>query len=1292
MTRRLARRLALGVGLVLTGFSLIALGLYGFAQTEPGRAWVAKTAAAALSVPGRAVISVERLEGRLPWRIRLTGVSVRDKAGRWLGATGIEIDWRPLALLSRRLHVTSLRVIDLEIERLPAGAATDSEDGPGGIPSLPVDVTVERLIVEDVRLGPALLGQAASFRIAGEAATREADRLASALVVERTDGVPGRAELAAAYVSRDDRLTLDAQLSEPAGGLIARALDLPGLPAVEARVSGDGPLSKWTASVSVALQELASLQADVLIERRDGFRFHAGGSASSGRSLVEPPWTLLAGDQAFEIEGAWRRDRVVAVDRMWIEGPAARLEADGTLAVARMQIDARVQARLKDPALAGSLAPGATVEGLNVEARAKGALRRPEIGATVSADRLAAPGVEAKGVKTRFTFSPARAIGPAAPRGELTAAGEIDELAVEDLKDIEPLLDRRLTWRLAGTLDFDSSVLEAKDLLIQSGPTRVTGRSTIALATGTSRSELRVLADDLAGLGPLIGIGVQGRGEVDASVETSGFGGPIKARLAGRLREIRLDEPVAQALLAGQAIVTANLAHAPDQPLTISGLEVETPAARLSGNADFPDNFDRIGARYRLTVADANVLSGPLGTRLAGRGVIQGRAQGQVSNPELQGEAVLTAANVEGLDLGQLKFAYSASDLPTTPRGRLDLVATPSFGKLEAGADYVFADPELRLTGLHAQTRGTRAEGTLTLPTDGRPLTGTLDVRAADLGPWLGLVGIDGGGASTAALRLSGDGPRQAADLSAELTEFGWRLAEDAAVQGKSLGVTLKTSDLMGSLKGTGQVTATGVALGDLRFDKLTLSAEGDRFKAALVLDAAGAFRGPVAIAAAGLAQVDAEKFVLEVSTAKGQALGQPVALRRPFSITRRADAFELRGLDLEFGKARLTAEAGLGVERVSAELSVDALSMANLDPLWPMPGVSGELSGAITIEGPRNDPEGKGHVELSDLKSGLLEEGPAFGLQASATWRARRLTLTGRLSGMPEREAGLVADLPLTLDPASLALSIPSDEPMSGRLSWHGQMASIWPLMPLEGHNLTGETDLIMALAGSPARPEISGSLQLARGEYEALETGTLLKNLDLGIDLGVDRAVLTRLTAGDGGSGRMSATGQMAFDPGRGHPFRLDVEIEDFAALRRDDVTAVSDGRLTLEGSLDRSALTGAFETRSVEVRIVDRLPADVVTLDVLETDSNDKASMFRAEKKKDGVGADILLDVTVAMPKRVFVRGRGLDSEWSGDLRVTGSLDAPVVEGERARAAVRAGQSLSPQERQRAFPGRR
>ena len=39
---------------------------------------------------------------------------------------------------------------------------------------------------------------------------------------------------------------------------------------------------------------------------------------------------------------------------------------------------------------------------------------------------------------------------------------------------------------------------------------------------------------------------------------------------------------------------------------------------------------------------------------------------------------------------------------------------------------------------------------------------------------------------------------------------------------------------------------------------------------------------------------------------------------------------------------------------------------------------------------------------------------------------------------------------------------------------------------------------------------------------------------------------------------------------------------------------------------------------------------------------------------------------LDLALSAPNRVYVRGRGIDAELAGDLRLTGSLQAPVAIG--------------------------
>ena len=48
------------------------------------------------------------------------------------------------------------------------------------------------------------------------------------------------------------------------------------------------------------------------------------------------------------------------------------------------------------------------------------------------------------------------------------------------------------------------------------------------------------------------------------------------------------------------------------------------------------------------------------------------------------------------------------------------------------------------------------------------------------------------------------------------------------------------------------------------------------------------------------------------------------------------------------------------------------------------------------------------------------------------------------------------------------------------------------------------------------------------------------------------------------------------------------------------------------------------------------------------------------------KRGPAFDAALDLTLSAPNRIFVRGRGVDAELGGDLRLTGTSAAPVAVG--------------------------
>ncbi len=725
-----------------------------------------------------------------------------------------------------------------------------------------------------------------------------------------------------------------------------------------------------------------------------------------------------------------------------------------------------------------------------------------------------------------------------------------------------------------------------------------------------------------------------------------------------------LDEPLLQALFGGRSDVAAGLSLAPDGSFQVSNIVVRSSAAQLSGTAGFPADFDSLASDYRLEVGETGLLAAALGADISGPALLEGSAQGPVADPRLSGRLTMPDARVEGVALRELQVDYTAADLAGEPHGRLAAAAKTDYGKVEAAADYRLGASQFELRDLIAKSQGTSLAGQVTLPLDGGPLAGELAGKTADLKPWLALAGLDGSGSAQARLSLAAKGQRQAVDLAATSEGLALNLGDGQVLTVGAADITLAAGDLASGRDGKLALNASRLNLDDLSLDTLRLDAEGGLYDAAVELSTAGRWIEALDLQAAGRVTRQGETIALELTRLDGHTMGQALHLRGPARLARQGKMLRIQNAALDFGEASLTGSAELGGERLSFDLQAADVPLALLAPLLNSPELTGQANGRLQITGPVANPAGDLELRIAGLK--LDSTVPPLQIDLAGNWRNGRLSLDASLEDLAERPAVLSAELPLRVDPATLTLVLPENEAISGRLSWQGRIAEIWPLVPITGHNLDGAGELDLLVSGSLAQPHSSGRFSLTKGQYESFEAGTLLRKLEIVAELDGERMVLSKLSATDGGKGRLSAKGQLDLLPERAFPLALEAKFEAFRMVRRDEVTATADGILTLTGSLEQAKLTGRFKTDNAELRIPDRLPPNVVDLGVVEMERSGVLAPASQGATAGGADLDLLLDLQVDMPRRVFLRGRGLDSEWAGNLKVGGTPAAPVLNG--------------------------
>lgn len=234
-------------------------------------------------------------------------------------------------------------------------------------------------------------------------------------------------------------------------------------------------------------------------------------------------------------------------------------------------------------------------------------------------------------------------------------------------------------------------------------------------------------------------------------------------------------------------------------------------------------------------------------------------------------------------------------------------------------------------------------------------------------------------------------------------------------------------------------------------------------------------------------------------------------------------------------------------------------------------------------------------------------------------------------------------------------------------------------PFLAGGADRVTGRIALNARAEGPIAAPRLSGGVELRGIAYANPDTGVRLDGITGRATLQGERLVLAGVQGRTAGGGTVALAGSLSpLDPLLPVDLRLTASRARYASPDFGEITL--DAALTLSGALRRDArLGGRIGITSGELRVPDRLSRNVVVLvpfrEVGRTPPA-RAAMrrppTRAERRQAAPAApepalSVALDVLVEVPGRLYLRGRGLESELVGRLQALGTLARPEIRGE-------------------------
>ncbi|MCI0752830.1 translocation/assembly module TamB domain-containing protein [Teichococcus vastitatis] len=410
--------------------------------------------------------------------------------------------------------------------------------------------------------------------------------------------------------------------------------------------------------------------------------------------------------------------------------------------------------------------------------------------------------------------------------------------------------------------------------------------------------------------------------------------------------------------------------------------------------------------------------------------------------------------------------------------------------------------------------------------------------------------------------------------------------------------------------------------------------------------------RGRLTQGDAGM-RLDIAAFSADAPGNLGVRLAAPAAILMPPS-----GAIEIPGLRIAARPAgNFTISGVWGPERADIRVALAALPASLVNMFAPEPKLAGTVVGEARITGPTTAPE----VNATVNGTGLRVDAPW-----SRGWPAATLRVEASRagSGAVRANAALRMGNVVTLDAeASLPQGPGAAAPVQARLSGSTNLQPLLtPSLGGSANTVAGRIVLDGGASGTLAQPVLNGTATLSGGEVRNPLYGLRLRNIRGQLRAAGEQILFENIVA-QAGNGRISVNGN-AQPFAAGIPMQLDITARDATPVQSELVTALLDADLRFTGPLQTSpALNGTVQLKRVAVNIPRSLPGGgVATLgDVRERGAD------APEPAQAGPAAPpIALNVNIQAPQSILVRGRGLDTELGGSLRIGGTAADPQPEG--------------------------
>ncbi|MES1972331.1 MAG: translocation/assembly module TamB domain-containing protein [Pseudomonadota bacterium] len=701
------------------------------------------------------------------------------------------------------------------------------------------------------------------------------------------------------------------------------------------------------------------------------------------------------------------------------------------------------------------------------------------------------------------------------------------------------------------------------------------------------------------------------------TVASGGFG--LQGRFSAT--SVRIDNDSVAEFLGGKTVVTGNVSVDPQGLVQVRDLRIAAPRFLLAnGTGSY-----RSDGRIAFTAQGHSLQYGPLAMTVSGT-IDQPLVRLRASRPNIGIQFTNVEATIRGTGGG---YAVTASG--GSPYGPID------------------ADILIR-TG----------KGPLTVDVHKAHFAGILlagTVRQTAAGPFAGRLTANGSGV-TGSVDLAATGSVQRAQISARASnahipgQAG--LVIDRAIVEVALTLYPRAPEMLADIQ------LAGVRQGTFFLEAARAKVNYRDGHGTAQLVANGQSGATFRLAANAQLSPDLYRVA-----AQGQVGNVPFHLAQPAQIRVLRGVYTLQPVAVVVPQGQVRIAGRLGSAR-EVQARFDNLDIALLNSVAAGAGLGGRATGALDFAQVGSAfPRAELRLEVRNFtRSGAAIVSTPVDLVAQGSLRPEG----GTLAALIRHSGAVIGRAQIRLQPVgggywTTALT---EAPLSGGVRYNGPADVLWSLAGIANQQLSGPIGIAADFSGRLSNPQLTGVMRANALTYDNGTYGTRISSIRLAGRFTNDRLDITDFS-GRAGRGTVTAKGSVGFGAAAGFPIDLRATLSNAQLARSDALGATVSGDISVTNSRANGALiSGTLRLPEVRYEIIRQGAAEVIELQGVRRKGTSRA---QAAQQAAAAGPPGLfkLDLKIRADNRLFVTGMGLESEWSANLRVTGTSAAPVVVGD-------------------------